>query len=139
MSRSVVTVSTGNDLTVLALIVNLILSAFLATACDYGAKLSTQNKEVILAVSIAATIVAATQFIYIAYIACKATSTRQSLLRTHRTWFVTCSILLLVAFAFAGLKVLETEHTFFGALYCAVGVAINVCLLTFSAQHVAAS
>lgn len=134
--KGVLTVSTGNDITLTALFVNLILSAFLATACDYGAKLSTQNKRGILAVSIAATIVAATQFIYFVR---KATPTTQSLLRTHRTWFVTCSILLLVAFAFAGIKVLEAaEHTFLGAFYCAVGVAINVSLLTFSAQHVAA-
>lgn len=135
MHKGVLTVSIENDLTLTALFVNLILSAFLATACDYGAKLSTHNKKAILAVSIAATIVAATQFIYFSR---KATPTTQSLLRTHRTWFVTCSILLLVAFAFAGIKVLEAEHTFLGAFYCAVGVAINVSLLTFSAQHVAA-
>lgn len=128
------TISTENDLTFLALFVNLILSAFLSTACQRGAKLSTETDHLVLGISIAATIVAATQFIFLFVKYGKAVPTHKSVLNDNPTLFLICSILLLVAFAAAGLKVLEVRHHFLAALYCTVGAGINITLLTLSSH-----
>lgn len=127
-------ISTGNNLTFLALLVNLILSAFLSTACQRGAKLSTQTDHQVLGISVAATVVAATQFIFLFVKYGKAVPANKSVLLENQTLFLISSILLLVAFATAGLKVLEVHHHFLTALYCAIGVGINITLLTLSSQ-----